>query len=261
MKTFQFKPTIVSAMAVVAMLALPLASFAQSKGGEKGGSSATSGTEGSHGGAGSAGAKGAAGAAGGAGKSGAGGAGGGGTGAGGRGGKPPWSAGALGEEVELGRLNAARAPAKSLDQAATKAADALDPTFFSGGLPGVLANIAAGKTATGDSPREALGLYRDVMVGGGKVAAKAPGVSTQVLAATFLGAAAGTEEESPPITAAMVDGLNTVMGITLPPGMTSAQLAADAESVRTAMVAAPSTEGAPSGAGGSAGGTPGGTGQ
>ena len=158
------------------------------------------------------------------------------------GGRPAWSKDTLPADVELGRLNVARAPAHVLDKAVTEAINnfdtktATEATLYSKTAEAFAAYVETNySTVTRiDSPLENLGLMRDLLTSG---KTQLPGVkpaSTLDLAAILLGSAADKEE---PITNDTVIALSIILGL---PEMTDAQitsLADKADTVRLAILA------------------------
>ena len=161
--------------------------------------------------------------------------------AGTQGGQKPWTAGAIPEDVELGRLNVARSPAQVIDRALTEALATIDPSFYNqASLDAVIATI---KDPTStlvriDSPLQNLGLYKDLLtdgqIGDGT---KVPVTASNyvMLAAIFVGGAA---DKTIPITVDTVNAINTIMGLTLPSSVSVEQVAASAEAVRAAILEA-----------------------
>jgi hypothetical protein len=96
------------------------------------------------------------------------------------GGRPAWAGGTIPENLELGRLNVARAPGQVLE----RALDEVYVTNLDKNADGVL--DADADYATIDSPRSNLALYREALSGQRKVS----GAWTMDQAAVFLGKAA-----------------------------------------------------------------------
>ncbi len=153
-----------------------------------------------------------------------------------RGRRPAW-AGADFPEVELGRLNVSRAPARVLDHARLLAAEEspADP----GSLYGLSAEAAAEKLATSfdaverfHSPVQNLALYRELMTFGRIEFFDFEPASQLDLAAILLASAA---ERTKPISEDTVRALNIILGLVdLTPTETSL-LASKAEAVRTGL--------------------------
>jgi hypothetical protein len=155
-----------------------------------------------------------------------------------RGGRPAWAGGTV-DDVELGRLNVARAPGHVLDRALAEALATMDPTLY--WMPDLEAVVYAILNETAlrvDSPLQNLALYKDMLVDG------TIGDGTKVpvnednfllLAAIFVGGAA---EKTLPITVDTVEALNTIMGLTLPSYVTVEQVAQAADAVRAAILQA-----------------------
>lgn len=152
-------------------------------------------------------------------------------------GKPAWSQDALPEGVDLGRLSVARAPAHVLDKALTEALATLDPAFYKlPTLDAVLKAIADGTLVRLDSPLENLALYKDLLTDG-KIGdgtqIPVDSSNTELLLATFLGSAS---DKTIPITADTVTAVNTILQLTLPASVSAADLAAEADQVRLAIL-------------------------
>ncbi len=160
-------------------------------------------------------------------------------------GSPSWSHDTLPEDVTLGRLSVARAPAHVLDKALIEAISTMDFALYKlTSLSDVLAAINSG-TISGevftrvDSPLQNLALYKDLLIQGwiGDGTTKLPvsTSSTELLLAVFLGSAA---DKTIPITADTVTAIDTILQVKLPDGVSVTQLAADADAVRQAILAA-----------------------
>lgn len=159
------------------------------------------------------------------------------------GGKPAWAQGAIPEDVELGRLSVARAPAHVLDKSLAEALAAIDPSLYSlDTLQQVLDAIKTNQLPDGssftriDSPLENLALYKDILTDG-KIGDGSTIVvdasNTKLLLAIFLGSAA---DKTIPITADTVTALNTIFKVDLPSGVSAESLANDADLVRQAIL-------------------------
>ncbi|OYV61742.1 MAG: hypothetical protein B7X01_02060, partial [Acidiphilium sp. 21-62-4] len=160
-------------------------------------------------------------------------------------GSPSWSHDTLPEDVKLGRLSVARAPAHVLDKALIEAISTMDFALYNlTSLSDVLAAIKSG-TISGetftrvDSPLQNLALYKDLLtngwVGDGTTKVPANPSGTELLLAVFLGSAA---DKTIPITADTVTAVDTILQVSLPNNVTAAKLAADADAVRLAILAA-----------------------
>lgn len=153
-----------------------------------------------------------------------------------QGGRPAWAGGAV-DDVELGRLNVARAPGHVLDRALAEALATMDPTLYS--MPDLEAVVYAILNETAvrvDSPLQNLALYKDMLLDGtigDGVKIPVNQDNFLVLAAIFVGGAA---EKTLPITVDTVEALNTIMGLTLPSYVTVEQVAEAADAVRAAIL-------------------------
>jgi len=157
-----------------------------------------------------------------------------------QGGRPAWAGGTIPEDVELGRLNVARAPGHVLDRALAEALATMDPTLYTWYLYPTLQSVIdaiLNQTAVRvDSPLQNLALYKDMltdgMIGDGtKIEVYEDNLL--VLAAIFVG---GASDKTVPVTVDTVNALNTIMGVTLPSYVTAEQVAAAADQVRLAIV-------------------------
>ncbi|QQS14445.1 MAG: hypothetical protein IPK81_09945 [Rhodospirillales bacterium] len=156
-----------------------------------------------------------------------------------RGGKPVWAQEGI-PEIELGRLNVARAPAHVLEKAFYEALANFDPTKSAALYSMSAAEFAAYLRANYatvvrvDSPLENLGLLKDILADG---QTQLPGVTPRSkidLAAIFLGSAS---DKTIPITTDTVRAMITILGM---PALSDAEisaLAAGAEAVRQAILA------------------------
>lgn len=154
-----------------------------------------------------------------------------------QGGRPAWAGGAIPEDVELGRLNVARAPGHVLDRALAEALATMDTTLYTlPDLEGVLYAILNETATRVDSPLQNLALYKDMLndgvIGDGTKIAVNPD-NLLVLAAIFIG---GASDKTLPVSVDTVNALNTIMGVTLPSYVTVEQVAAAAEQVRVAIL-------------------------
>jgi hypothetical protein len=175
-----------------------------------------------------------------------------------QGGKPVWAQEGIPSDLELGRLSVVRAPAHVIDKSLATALAALQPAFYNQVI--VIANSTAtlaekiialqnlvklSFTDTTlvriDSPLENLGLYKDLLTDGVIAAAAATydttGSSTAalLLAAVFVGTAS---DKTVPVSTATVEAINKIMALTVPTGLTDADVAAAAEAVRQAIAEA-----------------------
>ncbi len=154
-----------------------------------------------------------------------------------RGGGKPWAREGI-PEVELGRLNVARAPGHVLARAEQEALSTHTPNMAA------LYNLSAEQAAAllqaqfadverYDSPLQNLALYKDIMTFG---ATQLPGVtpaSQLDLAAIFLGAAS---DKTLPISEDTVTAVNRILGLVELEAADRATLAGKAETVRAAIL-------------------------
>ena len=154
------------------------------------------------------------------------------------GGKPVWAQEGI-PEVELGRLNVARSPSKVLDQALSEALKSVNPdivSFYSQSLEDAITTLSLSfDTVTMyDSPLQSLALLQDVLADGtSELTALGVTNDTATLEALFIGVAS---DKTVPITVDTVVALTTILGTPIT-GDAAAQLAADAEAVRIAVLA------------------------
>lgn len=154
------------------------------------------------------------------------------------GGKPVWAQEGI-PEVELGRLNVARSPSKVLDQALSEALKSVSPdivAFYSLSLEDAITTLSLSfDTVTMyDSPLQSLALLQDVLEDGtSELTALGVTNDTATLEALFIGVAS---DKTVPITVDTVVALTTILGTPIT-GDAAAQLAADAEAVRIAVLA------------------------
>jgi hypothetical protein len=153
------------------------------------------------------------------------------------GGKPVWAKEGI-PEVELGRLNVARSPAKVLDQALAEAIKSLTPEmvdYYNLTLEQAqeLLSLQFDSVSFIDSPLQNLALLGDLLEGG--TALRDAGVTTDTmdLAAMLLGAAS---DKTVPISTETVIAVTTILGTPIT-GSAAAALAADAEAIRIAILA------------------------
>lgn len=158
----------------------------------------------------------------------------GGAGTGSSGGKPIWAQEGI-PEVELGRLNVARAPAKLLDKSLVTALTTLntlvattDSLYEAATLEAAVAMLAASATRI-DSPIENLAMLKDFLADG-LLGSFDPTMSDADFAALLLGSAA---DKTVPITADTVKAMSVLLGVTFPDS--DAVIAADADLVRSTI--------------------------
>lgn len=155
-----------------------------------------------------------------------------------RGGKPVWAQEGI-PEVELGRLNVARAPAHVIDKALAEAIKNFDEDK-SADLYSMTAEDFAkimkeqyDTVVRVDSPLENLGLFKDILTDGTTQLPKVVPASTIDLAAIFLGSAS---DKTVSISNDSVTAINTILKL---PSLSEAQtvsLAEKAEIVRAAIL-------------------------
>jgi hypothetical protein len=153
------------------------------------------------------------------------------------GGKPVWAQEGI-PEVELGRLSVARSPDKVLDRAYAEAIAAIeaDPTlsaFYSQSLDDMIEDFSLNwdSLTIVDSPLQNLSLLRDSLDGSIAIEGVTNDLST--LQAVFIGVAS---DKTVPVTTETVVALTTILGTPIT-GDAAADLAADAEAVRIAVLA------------------------
>lgn len=163
--------------------------------------------------------------------------GGGGQGAGGQGdaGRPAWAQEGI-PAVDLGRLSVARSPDQVLDRALAEALSNFTPAmaaFYELSLDEMIIELSLNwDTLTIiDSPLQNLALMKDLLADG--VTQLPVSNSTDVLLAVFLGVAS---DKTLPISTNTVIALSTIMGYPIT-GAAAEALAADAEDIRTAVLA------------------------
>lgn len=163
------------------------------------------------------------------------------------GGKPVWAQGGIDENVELGRLNSARAPGKVLDRQLTEALTSLtaivspDGTsvYEAANLNAALAAIRNDATRV-DSPLANLALLKDFLsdgvIDGNYTLTDGttnmifdPSMSDGEFVSLLVGSAS---DKTVPISTGTVEALTTILGVNLPVGVTATQVADDAEAVR-----------------------------
>lgn len=162
-----------------------------------------------------------------------------------RGGAPAWAKDALvynGVEPELGRLNVARAPDQVFNRQLVEALTALaaNPSLYQLDLATAIQKILA-EDATYvriDSPLQNLALLKDlfadskVVISPTLTLTATDKTSFLTLAALFLGSAA---DKTIAVEPATVYAIDKILGVTLPYSITNEELAAAADSVRTAI--------------------------
>ncbi|MEJ2059474.1 MAG: hypothetical protein P8Y64_03150 [Gammaproteobacteria bacterium] len=155
------------------------------------------------------------------------------------GGKPAWAQEGI-PEVELGRLNVARAPSKVMDRSLAEALAALaaSPELYQlDNLQAVNEAILADTYVRIDSPLENLALYKDLLADGQIVLPDGTvfttSLSTKDLLAIFLG---GASDKTVEITSQTVEAIDTILDVSLPSGVTEESLAQAADSVREAIL-------------------------
>ncbi len=176
-----------------------------------------------------------------------------------QGGKPAWAQEGIPSDLELGRLNVARAPSHVLDRSLADALSSMQPAFYNQVL--AIADNAAltmdqkvaalqtlvKQTFTDtsvvmvDSPLQNLALYKNLLTTGqivsssGTYDASTSATRALLLAAVFIGTAS---DKTLPVSTATVDAINKIMTLTLPTGVSDAELGAIAEAVRAAIAEA-----------------------
>ncbi len=152
-------------------------------------------------------------------------------------GQPVWSSEGI-PEGDYGRLNVARAPQKTRDQAAAEAINTItDWSLYSLSLEEVVTaikNYRLVPIVRVDSPTQSLALYQSVLKNNAlivKDGVVVPG-STLVQAAIFL---ASASDKTKPISVNTVIAMNTILGISNPTGVTNEVMAEAAEAVRVAI--------------------------
>lgn len=153
------------------------------------------------------------------------------------GGRPPWAQEGI-PEIELGRLNVARAPSQVLDRAYLEALSNFTPdkvAFYNMSIEEAAAELRAHfrDVAMLDSPLQNLSLLRDILENGNSVLNSLDEVENDnlTLAAIFLGTASDKSIEIVPETAY---ALSIILGYELTEAQATA-LANDAEIIRAAI--------------------------
>lgn len=152
------------------------------------------------------------------------------------GGRPVWAKGGI-PEVELGRLNVARAPGQVLDRAYAEALSTFSEeiaAFYRLDLAAMEQELATnwGNVRIIDSPLQNLALLRDAL--DGRSALQDVGITTDndTLLAVFLGTAS---DKSVPVTTETALAISTILGHPLS-ATEAAALAEEAERIRQAIL-------------------------
>lgn len=153
------------------------------------------------------------------------------------GGKPIWAQEGI-PEVELGRLNVARSPDQVLDRSLTEALKTLTPemvSYYNLTLDQAVEALSLNfdTTVFVDSPLQNLALLKDMLDGTSALTASGVVNDTATLAAMMLGAAS---DKTVPISVDTVIAVTAILGTPVT-GDAAAQLAADAEAIRIAILA------------------------
>ncbi len=164
------------------------------------------------------------------------------AGSGGTGGtKPVWASEGI-PEGDYGRLNVARAPQNTRDQALAEAINTVtDWSLYTLTLDEAIARIRVYRTDTTvvrvDSPTQSLALYQSVLKNSALIVKDGAVVSgsTLVQAAIFL---ASASDKTKPITVNTVIAMNTILGVSNPAGVSNEDMAATAEKVRAVILLA-----------------------
>ncbi|HVC11417.1 MAG TPA: hypothetical protein VNE59_07260 [Burkholderiales bacterium] len=158
-----------------------------------------------------------------------------------QGGAPAWAKDTIGE-VELGRMNVARAPAHVIDRALAEAITTLtDPAnqtlYKLDSLDAIVQAILNASALRVDSPLQNLALYRELLTTAtlGTTGIPVTTANYTLLAAIFIG---GASDKTLPISASSVEAVNTIMGLTLPTGVTATDVAVAADTIRQAILTA-----------------------
>lgn len=160
-------------------------------------------------------------------------------GSGGRdGGKPVWASEGI-PEGDYGRLNVARAPQHTRDQALAEALNTVtDWSLYTltdlNAIVTAIKNYRLVEIVRVDSPTQSLALYQSVLKNNALIIKDGSTVSGSTLlqAAIFLASASDKYKE---ITVNTVIAMNTILGISNPPGVTNEQMAATADAIRVAI--------------------------
>ena len=152
--------------------------------------------------------------------------------------RPPWAQEGI-PEVELGRLNVARAPRHVLDRAYDEALASFTAdmaTYYNLSLGEAIDALSSDFDNLNfiDSPLQNLALLRDIMGNGGSVLNSLDEVqnSDATLAAVFLGTAS---DKTVPVTPETAYAVGIILGFEMSPAQATA-LATDAEKVRVAIL-------------------------
>lgn len=156
--------------------------------------------------------------------------------------KPVWSSEGI-PEGDYGRLNVARAPQHTRDQALAEAvATVTDWSLYNMTLEQAIAAIKTYRIVPivrVDSPTEALALYqallRDGKITDPDATVQISSSNALVQAAIFL---ASASDKTKPITVDTVVAMNTILGVNNPAGVSNEQLASAAEEVRAMILLA-----------------------
>lgn len=152
------------------------------------------------------------------------------------GGRPAWAQEGI-PEVELGRLNVARAPGHVLERALNEAVSEYDPamsSFYSQDADSAAAQLAAdyANVPRIDSPLQNLALYEQLIKDGGSPLPGVTPASNLDLAAIFLGSAS---DKTIPVSTDTVTAVNAILGLPAMSAADTATLAAKAEAVRSGI--------------------------
>lgn len=153
------------------------------------------------------------------------------------GGKPAWAQEGI-PEVELGRLSVARSPDQVLDRALAEALATITPdivSFYSLPLDQMIEQFSLNwdNISIYDSPLQNLALMKDALDGTSDLTALGVANSVDTLLAAFLGVAS---DKTVPISTDTVIAVTTILGTPVT-GAAAADLAADAEAIRIAVLA------------------------
>ncbi len=140
--------------------------------------------------------------------------------------------------MELGRLSVARSPDQVLQRAYDEAVASLTPemvSFYSLDLDQMILELSTNFDGISfiDSPLQNLSLLKDALDGTSVLASMGVTNTNDTLLATFLGVAS---DKTLAITPDTVTAVTTILGVPLSAAQAAA-LAADAESVRIAVLA------------------------
>ena len=153
-------------------------------------------------------------------------------------GKPVWASEGI-PEGDYGRLNVARAPQHTRDQALAEALSTVtDWSLYTKTLTEAIAAISTYRTipiVRVDSPTQSLALYQALLRDGKISAIGDNGSNIVVEAAIFL---ASASDKTKPITEETVIAMNTILGVKTPGGLTDAAFAEQADAVRAMILVA-----------------------